>query len=70
MQSKCVQKLKSILEANKNLKALVEKSIAKAKENNSKKWENIMINIFWTWRMRWKNVVINNKMMKENEKIK
>ena len=46
MQSKCVQKLKSILEANKNLKALVEKSIAKAKENNSKKWENIMINIF------------------------
>lgn len=40
MQSKCVQKLKSILEANKNLKALVEKSIAKAKEINPDKKTN------------------------------
>ena len=50
MQSKCVPKLKSILEVNKNLKALVEKSIEKAKEINPDKkqiqpklWMNFII---------------------------
>ena len=40
MTSKSVKKLKEILEGNKELKALVEKSIAKAKEINPDKETN------------------------------
>ena len=37
MKSKCVLKLKSILDGNKKIKERVEKSIAKAKEINPDK---------------------------------
>lgn len=40
MKSKCIVKLKSILDGNQKIKNLVEKSIAKAKEINPDKKTN------------------------------